>query len=310
MADELISDGWKVTVLDNLITGKRENLEHLSNDPSLRFVEGDVSDKVLLKKLLEGIDAVFHFAAMVSVPLSIEKPEECHLNNVTAFSDLIIALKDMKIPLIYASSAAVYGNRSEGLRHEGEIPLPMSPYGASKAINEIQACSAARVWGLDCVGFRFFNVYGPNEYHKGKMASVVCHLYPVAKTGKPAVLFKSHHPDYPDGGQLRDFVWVEDCVEVILWLLQTPRVSGLFNCGTGKARSFADLAGAVFHALGRDAAIEYVPTPEAIRDKYQYFTEADITRLRDAGFKRPFTGLEEGITRYVQDFLDTADPYR
>jgi ADP-L-glycero-D-manno-heptose 6-epimerase len=142
------------------------------------------------------------------------------------------------------------------------------------------------------------------------MASVVSHIYPLAKKGLPAVLFKSHHPDYADGGQLRDFVWVEDCVELVLWLLANPEVSGLFNCGTGKARSFADLASAVFRALGQEPRIEYVPTPEAIRDKYQYFTQADTARLRDAGFDRPFTPLEDGVTRYVQEFLDTADPYR
>lgn len=221
-------------------------------------------------------------------------------------------------PFIYASSAATYGDGAHGFVDDADpaaqaLLRPLNPYGWSKLLFDRRVArliADGEPRPPQWAGLKFFNVYGPNEYHKGKMASVVSHLYPVAKAGKPAVLFKSHHPDYPDGGQLRDFVWVGDCVEVILWLIESPRVSGLFNCGTGKARSFSDLAGAVYRALGRNADIEYVPTPEAIRDKYQYFTEADTTRLRGAGFKRPFTALEDGVARYIQDFLDAADRYR
>jgi ADP-L-glycero-D-manno-heptose 6-epimerase len=138
----------------------------------------------------------------------------------------------------------------------------------------------------------------------------VSHVFPTAKAGRTARLFKSHNPDYPDGGQLRDFVWVGDCVDVMMWLVDNEGVSGLFNCGTGKARSFADLAGTVYRALGKEPAIEYVPTPEAIREKYQYFTEARLDRLRAAGYRRPFTSLEDGVTGYVQGYLDRPDPYR
>jgi len=221
-------------------------------------------------------------------------------------------------PFIYASSAATYGDGGEGFVDDADPAAlarlrPLNPYGWSKLLFDRRVARLLADGGErppQWAGLRFFNVYGPNEYHKGRMASVVCHMYPGAKAGQPAVLFKSHHPDYADGGQMRDFVWVGDCAEVVLWLLDSPRVSGLFNCGTGRARSFADLAGAVYGALGRNAEIEYVPTPETIRDRYQYFTQADTTRLRAAGFKRPFTPLEEGVTRYVRDFLDTADPYR
>lgn len=222
------------------------------------------------------------------------------------------------VPFIYASSAATYGDGSRGFVDDPDpaamaLLRPLNPYGWSKLLFDRRVARLLAEGGErppQWAGLRFFNVYGPNESHKGRMASVVSHMYPAAKVGKPAVLFKSHHPDYADGGQMRDFVWVGDCVEVALWLLDSPRVSGLFNCGTGEARSFADLAGAVYRALGRNAEIEYVPTPETIRDKYQYFTQADIARLRAAGFTRPFTPLEEGVTRYVRDFLDAADPYR
>jgi ADP-L-glycero-D-manno-heptose 6-epimerase len=159
-------------------------------------------------------------------------------------------------------------------------------------------------------GLKFFNVYGPNEQHKGSMMSVVAKTHARLAAGERALLFRSHHPEYADGGQSRDFVWVGDCVDVMLWLLDTPSVSGLFNCGSGKARSFADLTAAVFRALGKEPRIEFVDTPVEIRDKYQYFTEADLTKLRAAGYERPTTSLEDGITEYVRRYLHTEDPYR
>jgi ADP-L-glycero-D-manno-heptose 6-epimerase len=158
-------------------------------------------------------------------------------------------------------------------------------------------------------GLKFFNVYGPNEYHKEGQISVALKNWREIQGGGSAVLFKSHHPDYADGGQLRDFVWVEDAVEVMLWLLARPGVSGLYNVGTGKARSFADLAGAVCRAAGRPSDITYVDTPLNIRRNYQYFTEARTARLRQVGYTAKFTELEKGITRYVRDFLATDDPY-
>jgi len=159
-------------------------------------------------------------------------------------------------------------------------------------------------------GLKFFNVYGPNEYHKGAQASVVWHTHQQIKRGERARLFRSHRKDYADGGQMRDFVWVGDCVDVLLWLYDTPTAEGLFNVGSGKARSFLDLSQAVYRALGRAPEIEWIDTPEALRAKYQYFTEARIDRLRAAGFARPTTALESGVTAYVRDFLETADPYR
>jgi len=220
---------------------------------------------------------------------------------------------------LYASSAATYGDGTECFDDDFSAEAlaklrPLNPYGWSKHLfdrrvrNDIDGGrSAPPQW----VGLKFFNVYGPNEYHKTGQMSVVAQVHPVARKGEAFPLFRSHRPDVPDGGQSRDFVWIEDVVDVILWLLASPRVSGLFNLGTGQARSFLDLASAVYRALGQEPAIAWQDTPEAIRDKYQYFTEANMSRLRAAGYNQPFTTLEDGVGRYVQDFLEnTANPYR
>lgn len=220
--------------------------------------------------------------------------------------------------LIYASSAATYGDGTEGFDDDFSLAAlsrlrPLNLYGWSKHLFD---CHVAQMLATGArppaqwAGLKFFNVYGPNEAHKGGQKSVVAQIYPPIAAGEPALLFRSHHPDYEDGGQLRDFVWVGDCVQVMLWLLDTPAVNGLFNLGTGQARSFADLAGAVFSALGQNTRIEFRDTPEDIRDKYQYFTEARMSRLRAAGYTAPFTPLEDGVGRYVRDHLAAADPYR
>ncbi|HAK62665.1 MAG TPA: ADP-glyceromanno-heptose 6-epimerase, partial [Alphaproteobacteria bacterium] len=155
----------------------------------------------------------------------------------------------------------------------------------------------------------FFNVYGPNEYHKGNMRSVVCQIVDTVRRGDTVRLFKSHNPSYPDGGQLRDFIYVKDCADIILWLLSRGEYQGVYNAGTGKARSFADLAHAVFAAMGLPPSIEYTDTPEEIRAAYQYFTQADMRRLRALGYDRPFTELEDGISDYVKNYLLAPDPY-
>ena len=219
---------------------------------------------------------------------------------------------------IYASSAATYGDGAAGFddtqtRAALAQLKPLNAYGWSKhlvdrRITRLLDDGAAQPpqWaGLKC-----FNVYGPNEYHKGSMRSVVQQVWEATTRGEPATLFRSHRPDYEDGGQLRDFILVDDAVDVMCWLLENPQISGLFNLGTGKARSFADLTRAVFDALERPAEIRFVDTPEPIREKYQYFTEARMERLRAAGYTAPFTSLEAGVARYVRDFLATSDPYR
>ncbi|MEQ8227419.1 MAG: ADP-glyceromanno-heptose 6-epimerase [Rhodospirillales bacterium] len=221
------------------------------------------------------------------------------------------------VPYIYASSAATYGDGSRGFDDDGAIDAlkalqPLNMYGWSKNQFDIwvaEQVSAGAPKPPGWAGLKFFNVFGPNEYHKGRMQSVARQVYEKAARGETCTLFQSHHPDYADGGQLRDFVWVGDCVDMVMWLLDHPQASGLFNCGTGKARSFADLAAAVYRALGQEPMIDFVPTPEDIRDKYQYFTEAGMDRIRAAGYGHPSTSLEEGVRRYVQDFLHTDDPY-
>ncbi len=222
------------------------------------------------------------------------------------------------LPLIYASSAATYGDGSQGFEDEGSIAAlarlrPLNGYGWSKHLFDrwvarelAEGHPAPPQWA----GLKFFNVYGPNEHHKGGMRSVALQLFEQLSAGQPATLFASHRPDYPDGGQLRDFVYVGDCVAVMLWLLDNPAVSGLFNVGSGKARSFADLARACFAALNRPADIRFVPTPEAIRERYQYFTEGRIEKLRAAGYARPATTLEDGVMTFFHDFLLQPDPYR
>ena len=223
-----------------------------------------------------------------------------------------------RVRLIYASSAATYGDGAQGFDDDASIGAlaalqPLNAYGWSKNLFDRRVARMIAdneprppQWA----GLKFFNVYGPNEYHKDRMRSVVSQVFPNARDAMAATLFKSHNPDFEDGGQLRDFVWVGDCIDIIEWLLATPGANGLFNCGTGQARSFKDLTHAVYDALGQEAKIEYIDTPQEIRAKYQYFTEAKMDRLRAAGYDKPFTSLEDGVGQYVNDFLNTDDPYR
>jgi ADP-L-glycero-D-manno-heptose 6-epimerase len=219
--------------------------------------------------------------------------------------------------MIYASSAATFGDGENGFSDADDLASlsrlrPLNVYGWSKALFDLYARRQAdrghapTQWA----GLKFFNVYGPNEYHKGAMKSVVSQIWPKVAAGETVRLFKSHHPDYADGGQLRDFVHVSDATAVVRWLIGTPTVNGVFNLGTGAARSFADLAHAVFAAADRPARVEYFDMPEALRDRYQYFTQADLGRLRAAGFGRAFTPLEQGVADYVQTYLSRPDPYR
>lgn len=222
------------------------------------------------------------------------------------------------IPFIYASSAATYGDGTAGFAdNQSEEALeklqPLNLYGWSKHSFDKYVARQEKTGGKtppQWAGLKFFNVYGPNEYHKEGMKSVIAQAYPKVAAGEAVTLFQSHHPDYEDGGQLRDFVYVKDCVKVILWLLENPSVSGLFNLGTGQARSFKDLAAATFAAAGKLENISYIPTPEAIRDKYQYFTEASMQKLQKAGYGGNFYSLEDGVAEYVKDYLAKEDPYR
>ncbi|MHA1537267.1 MAG: ADP-glyceromanno-heptose 6-epimerase [Alphaproteobacteria bacterium] len=261
------------------------------------------------------IETIFHMGA---ISATTERDADLIVeNNLTLSLYLWNWCAEHGTRFIYASSAATYGDGAQGFDDDGSIEAlallrPMNAYGWSKhafdrRIARLLSTSAPRPpqWA----GLKFFNVYGPNEDHKGTMKSVVAQLYPDAAGGKPARLFKSHHPDYADGGQQRDFVWVGDCVSVMLWLHAHPGICGLFNMGTGKARSFLDLAKATWRALGREPEVEYVDTPSEIREKYQYFTQSRMDRLREAGYTQAFTELEDGVAAYVKDFLSRPDPY-
>jgi ADP-L-glycero-D-manno-heptose 6-epimerase len=222
------------------------------------------------------------------------------------------------VPLVYASSAATYGDGSQGFDDDPSREalarlLPLNAYGWSKHLFDrrvFRALDEGEPAPPQWAGLKFFNVYGPNEYHKGGMQSVVAQKLPLAVSGQPVTLFKSYRPDVPDGGQRRDFVFVGDCVDVVLWLLDNPRVNGLFNLGTGTDRSFEALAKAVFAALEAAPKISYIEMPESIRGQYQYFTRARMDRLCAAGYDRPFTTLEDGVRTYVQEYLLKPDPYR
>lgn len=221
-------------------------------------------------------------------------------------------------PLIYASSAATYGDGEAGFRDEQAVEAlkqlrPMNLYGWSKHLFDLAVTErVARGEKLppQWAGLKFFNVFGPNEYHKGTMMSVLARRFDDIKAGRSVQLFKSHRDGIADGDQRRDFIYVDDTVRVMMWLLATPSVSGLFNVGTGAARSFRDLMLSAYAALGRPPNIEYVDMPEQIRDSYQYFTQADVDRLQRAGYNGGFTRLEDAVDAYVNGFLDRPDRYR
>lgn len=225
--------------------------------------------------------------------------------NLHYTQDLWRICSRMQIPFIYASSAATYGGGEFGYVDDHQSPFdlkPLNPYGVSK--NEFDKWAlveeaAPPRW----VGLKFFNVYGPNEYHKGRMASVVFHAFKQIQQTGGMKLFRSHHPEYKDGEQLRDFIYVKDVAKVIYYLATNSDHSGLLNLGTGQARTFNDLVSAVFGALGLPANISYIDTPEDIRDKYQYYTEADMKKLNSWGYPEKFASLEAGVEEYVTQFL-------
>ena len=210
-----------------------------------------------------------------------------------------------QIPLVYASSAATYGLGENGYEDdEAKINLlkPLNPYGQSKQDFDVWALQQ-KTKPFFWAGLKFFNVYGPNEFHKGRMASVIWHAYnQINKTGKMK-LFKSHNPAYKDGEQMRDFVYVKDVVEVCYFLMHHRKNSGIYNLGSGKARTFLDLTKAVFKSMGKKEDIEFIDTPADIRDKYQYFTEANMNKLKEIGYSKPFFTLEEGTEDYVKEYL-------
>ena len=261
------------------------------------------------------ISGVIHMGAISST--THRDADEIVSNNIRLSLDLWTWCTRARVPFIYASSAATYGDGNESFddrrNADGLSSLnPLNAYGWSKHMvdRRIQDdLDAGRPHPPQWVGLKFFNVYGPNEFHKGDMMSVPCKRYPELKSGEPFRLFASDRPDYEDGGQRRDFVYVKDCVEVILWALKNPSVSGLFNCGTGRATSFRELAEATYSAMGLPSNIEYIPMPEQLKGKYQYFTQAEMGKLRDAGYNGQFRTVEQGMQDYVANHLSKEDPF-
>lgn len=249
------------------------------------------------------VQQVFHLGARTD---TTEMDYEVHRRLNLGYSKAVWQrCAEEGVPLVYASSAATYGNGEWGYRDDEQHLdrlQPLNPYGLSKHQFDIWALEQeARppFWA----GLKFFNVYGPNEYHKGRMASVIFHSFHQIQDRGSVRLFRSHHPDYSDGGQMRDFVYVADVVRMCVWLMDAQPASGLYNAGSGEARTFLDLVNAVFGALGKAPQVEFIDTPSDIRDKYQYFTEADMGKMRGAGYDQPFYSLEEGIADYVNHYL-------
>lgn len=309
----LAARGEEVVVCDRL--GSGDKWRNLAKHLVTGFVAPDLLPSFLAARA-GSVKAVLHMGAIsATTETDADLIVETNIGLSTLLWDWCAA---HDVPLIYASSAATYGDGSLGFSDDNDPAAlarlrPLNAYGWSKLAFDRFVIDQVQRGGRrppQWVGLKFFNVYGPNEYHKGEMMSVVAKNHAIAARGESVRLFKSHHPDYADGGQSRDFVYVRDCVDVVLWLLGHPDVSGIFNVGSGQARSFADLITALYRAVGCEPAIDYIDMPDHLRAKYQYFTESQLDRLRAAGFAAPMTALEDGVGDYVRHFLSQPDPYR
>jgi len=306
----LVRRGHETVVVDRLRSaGKWRNLR--SAPPARLLPQEELDDFLAAHPPLE---MVFHLGAISATTAT--DGDLVWSTNVELPLRLWHWCANRSVRFVYASSAATYGDGAAGFE-DGLDTLerlrPLNLYGWSKhafdcAVARLLAAGGARP--AQWAGLKFFNVYGPNEYHKGSMISVVEVKYDEDAAGRAPRLFRSDRPDVPDGQQRRDFIWVDDVVDVMLWLLDTPAANGLFNLGTGAARSYLDLAHAVCDAAGVARAIEYIDMPAALRGQYQSFTQAPMERLRAAGYGGQFTPLEEGIRRYVRNHLQQPDPYR
>src|SRR5450432_254919 len=294
-----------------IVTDDFSRLDKTPNLEEKRFIAKIERESFFdwLKEKKPVIDFVFHIGARTDTA-EFDYSIHQHLN-VEYSQKVWRYCSANNIPLVYASSAATYGDGELGYNDDHELPFklkPLNPYGISK--NEfdkwaLQQTSFPSFWA----GLKFFNVYGPNEYHKGRMASVIWHSFSQVKKDGRVKLFKSHRPDFKDGQQLRDFVYVKDVLNVCYWLMNNKPVSGIYNLGTGRARAFEDLVKAVFSGLDKPAQIDFIDMPEDIRDKYQYFTEANMHKLQGVGYSQPFYSLEEGADDYVRNYLAQNEYY-
>lgn len=308
----LYERGTEVIIADRLRqAGKWRNLRM---HPPAEIVEPEQ----LPERLQNGppIEAVIHLGAISETTAT--DGDLVWKSNVTLSQYLWHWCAAHGLPFIYASSASTYGDGSAGFDDAQDLDAlrrlqPLNLYGWSKHAFDLWVagqCAAGKPRPPQWVGLKFFNVYGPNEYHKGKMISVVKVKHDEVAAGRPATLFRSDRPDIADGAQARDFIWIDDVIAAILFLLDRPEVSGLFNLGTGVARTYADLARAVCIANGVPEQIEFVPMPDRLVGQYQSFTEARMDRFRSMGFDHQFTTLENGVNRYIREFLTRPDSYR
>lgn len=302
LVGRLLEEGYNdIVIVDDF--SKHEKDANLSNKKVSAVVERSEFQS-WLKNNHRFVQMIFHIGARTDTT-EFNKAifDELNLNYS---KEVWNACVEFGLPLVYASSAATYGNGEFGYKDDHDIIeklVPLNPYGDSKNDFDKWALKQEKkpfFWA----GLKFFNVYGPNEYHKGRMASVIFHAFQqILKNGKMK-LFRSHKPEYRDGEQLRDFVYVKDVCSVCLFLLNHRKNSGIYNLGSGKARTFLSLAKNTFAAMGKEENIEFIDTPADIRDKYQYYTEADMRKLISIGYEKPFYTLEEGIRDYVVNYLE------
>lgn len=294
-------------IQDIIIVDNIASTEKWKNLVNKRYTEY-INKRDFLMRLPEFGGRTSHVIHMGACSDTMEQNfDYLYQNNFEYTKTLWQFCSEHNVSFLYASSAATYGDGSIGFDDEIDVSKlrPLNGYGYSKQLFDLWA-EKQPLKPVQHAGFKFFNVYGPNEYHKGSMASVIFHGYHSIKQSGVIKLFKSYQKPYEDGGQLRDFIYVKDICSVIRFAMENPALNGLFNLGTGCARTFTDLGNAVFSALGLPANIEYINMPEKLRKKYQYYTEAKMDKLRKAGYTQPFHSLEEGVSDYVLNYLERS----
>jgi ADP-L-glycero-D-manno-heptose 6-epimerase len=307
----LVRRGHETVVVDRLRQGAK--WRNLAKHPPARIIPPTDIDAFLESR--PPLEMVYHLGAISDTTAS--DGDAVWETNVEFSRTVWHWCTNHGVRFVYASSAATYGDGKAGFDDNYALGTlqqlrPLNLYGWTKHAFDLRVARVMtehRPHPPQWVGLKFFNVYGPNEYHKGRMISVIKVKHDEVAGGGPARLFRATEPGMVDGEQRRDFIWVGDVVDTLLWLMDTPGVSGLFNLGTGQARSYLDLAHAVCDAAGMPRKVEFIDMPEALRGQYQSFTQAETGNLRAAGYVRQFTPLEEGVRRYVQDYLTQADPY-
>jgi len=297
-----------ILIVDHLSTSEKwKNLRALNYAEYME--KGEFIERIRQEALPDTINSVIHMGACSS---TTEGDASYLLENNYKYSEIVAGYcLENHIRMIYASSAATYGDGRQGYRDGTECLgrlRPLNMYGYSKQLFDLWACRNDLFEKI--VGLKFSNVYGPNESHKGHMRSMVHRSWEQVKSDGQVRLFRSYRDEYADGEQMRDFIYIKDVVKVILFFLDNPEISGLYNCGSGKARSFLDLAKATFAAMAREENISFRETPENIRKHYQYFTEANMAKIREAGYENNGVSLEEGVARYVRDYLMKEDRFR